>query len=610
MSDRQRHGFVLLLVAGLIAASVFVILTQPTRLGLDLKGGVQLVYQGQPTAQSKVNETSLNRAVDIIRQRVDQLGVSEPEIQTSGGNEISVGLPNVTDIARAEQEVGTTARLYFYDWEANALTPNGKTVASQLQAQDSTALTISQGTQSTAPGEPGSGGLPLYQAVKLASTQPVAPVSPTLGRLGPQYYMFGAPGSSACAAAAKANGITPVQGEHCLLAGPDTSVENLESGLPTGVSASEGQVLTVPQGTVVLQAANPSANDQIKPTSPSAQFFVLKDNVSIFGNDITNPQQATDQGGSPDVTFGFTSKGQNEFSSVTKAIAHRGAEVGFGSQALDQHFAVALGGSGANTQLITVPQIDYKVYPDGITGGGGADITGGFTTSSAQSLATLLRLGALPINLKLISEDQVSATLGQQALHQGLIAGAAGLLIVALFLIIYYRVLGVIATVALAVYALYFFALIKLIPITLTLPGIAGLILTIGVAADANIVIFERVKEEIRAGRSIRAGIATGYKKGLTAIIDANVVTIMTAFILFVLATAQVQGFALTLGIGTIVSLFTAVLATQAILMTTADSRVIARPSALGAGGKKHEWRMDFMGRSKYFFTLSGMILL
>src|SRR5439155_4141254 len=135
--------------------------------------------------------------------------------------------------------------------------------------------------------------------------------------------------------------------------------------------------------------------------------------------------------------------------------------------------------------------------------------------------------------------SQVSATLGKQALHQGLLAGLAGLLVVAVFLITFYRVLGVIATVALFVYAIYFYALIKLIPITLTLPGIAGLILTIGVAADANIVIFERVKEEIRGGRSIRQGIVTGYRKGLTAIIDANVVTIMTAFILFVLATSE-----------------------------------------------------------------------
>ncbi len=182
---------------------------------------------------------------------------------------------------------------------------------------------------------------------------------------------------------------------------------------------------------------------------------------------------------------------------------------------------------------------------------------------------------------------------------------------VILFLLAYYRILGVIATAGLLTYALYFYALIKLIPVTLTLSGIAGLILTIGVAADANVVIFERVKEEIRAGRSIRQGIITGYRKGLTAIIDANVVTIMTAFILFVLATADVKGFALTLGIGTFVSLFTAVMATQAILVTMGRSSLIAKPSALGAGKRRFAWwRFDFMGASRYFFTMSGVILL
>ncbi|HWD76371.1 MAG TPA: protein translocase subunit SecD [Solirubrobacteraceae bacterium] len=620
MTDRQRHGFILLLVAGLIAASVFVIATQRTILGLDLKGGVQLVYQGEPTAQSGVTQAALNRAVDIMRSRVDQLGVSQPEIQTDGGKQISVGLPDVTDINRAEQEVGNTASLFFFDWEANALTPNGKTVASQLLTQDPTALTISQGG-GLGPGLPGGGSTSLYQAVQLASKQPTAPVSKSLSRPpGRQYYLFGAPGSAACTAAAKHFGTTVVQGTHCLLVGPDNeaptatrakALQDLAAGLPPGVTMSEGQVLVVPQGTVVLQAANPSASQQIKFASPTAEFYVLKDNVALTGKDITNPTEGTDQSGAPDVQFGFTGSGASRFQSVTGQIAHRGANVSLGGRTLDQHFAVALG--GISSQLVTVPSIDYKQYPDGIIesgGGSGADITGGFTSQSASDLATELRLGALPINLKLISESRVSATLGAQALHQGLIAGAVGLLVVALFLVAYYRALGLIAVAGLAVYALYFYALIKLIPVTLTLPGIAGLILTIGVAADANIVIFERVKEEIRAGRSIRAGIVTGYRKGLTAIIDANVVTIMTAFILFVLATAEVQGFAFTLGIGVIVSLFTAVMATQAILMTMSDSRTIARPSALGAGGKKREWRFDFMGASKYFFSMSGVILL
>jgi SecD/SecF fusion protein len=604
MTDRQRYGFVLILVLGLMVASVVVLTQFPTRLGLDLKGGTQLVYQGTPTPQTPhVTQDALNRAVNIMRDRVDQLGVAEPEIQTSGDNEITVGLPDVQDTSRAEKLVGSTAQLDFYDWEANVLTPSGKPAASGLQTQDPTSVTLSQGAGS-GPGFPGGGSMSLYQAVKLASKQP--PVTSTnSSHLGNQYYMFGAPGSAACETAAKFYGVTPQVGQHCYLSGPDDSPADLASGLPPGVSASEGETLIVPPGTVVLQAADVSSSHQTQFFSPDAQFYVLKDNVSLTGNEITNPQQSTDTTGTPDVTFGFTSKGNSAFQKVTGDIAHRGELDSIGQTNLIQHFAVAL-----DNKLITVPQIDYHTYPDGIIGGNGAEITGGFTTQSAQDLATQLRLGALPINLKLISESQVSATLGKQALHEGLLAGGIGLLVVALFLLFYYRILGMIAVAGLAVYSLYFYALIKLIPVTLTLPGIAGLILTIGVAADANVVIFERVKEEIRGGRSIRQGIATGYRKGLTAIIDANVVTIMTAFILFVLATSEVQGFAFTLGIGTFVSLFTAVMATQAILMTMSGSRMIARPSALGAGGKKHVWKFDFMGASRYFFSMSGVILL
>jgi len=614
MTDRQRNGFILLIVVGLVMASLAVILTQKTVLGLDLKGGVELIYQGEPsTAVPKVTPTALNTAVDIMRQRIDQLGVTEPEIQTTGGNQITVGLPDITDLQRAKEQVGTTAQLYFYDWEANALItsgPNaGKTVASQLQTQDPTAVLTSQGDSALATGSSGVGSVPLYQAVTLASKQPVAPPTSNQSHHGPVYYLFGAPGSAACKVAAKAQNTTPLVGEHCLLAGPETNLtyinEDLKSAFGDKVTIADGELLTVPQGTVVLQAVDSS---QTKPTpvnSPLAQFYVLKDNYALAGTDITNPTQSTDQTGSPDVQFSFTSKGNNAFSNVTKQIAVRGFTDHPIGQTYYQHFAVALDG-----KLITVPQINYQQYPDGIQGGGGANITGGFTITTAQDLATLLQDGALPINLRLISSSQVSATLGSQALHEGLIAGLVGLIVIIVFLITFYRVLGLIATGALLIYAAYFFALIKLIPVTLTLPGIAGLILTIGVAADANIVIFERVKEEVRAGRSVRAGIVEGYKKGLTAIIDANVVTMLTAFILFVLATADVKGFAFTLGVGTMVSLFTAVMATQAILMTMGNSRAIGTASAIGARKAKRTWRFDFMGKSKYFFTMSGCILL
>jgi SecD/SecF fusion protein len=605
MSDRQRHGLVLLLVLGLIAVSAVAIVTSKTSLGLDLKGGTELIYKATPTKSTPVvTQAALQRAVNIMDERINQLGVTQADISTLGTSQIDVQLPDVHDTARAEAEVGTTAQLYFYDWEANALLPDGKTVASKLLAQDQSALTLSQGG-----GAPGAGSMSLYDAVKLAASRPQSDGG---SQIHDQYYLFGKGGTPACAAAARLYGVVEAaKGQHCLIAGPDTGTNshegefNLSQGLPSGVTMSDGQVLVIKPGTVVLQAVPPSISNPPKPAAPNTQFYVLVDNVALTGNQISNPQQSTDTAGSPDVSFGFSGGGATAFTKVTETIAHRGSLISGAGSKLQQHFAVALDGV-----LITVPQIDFTTYPDGIPADQGAEITGGFTISSAQDLANELRDGALPIGLQQIASQQISASLGKQALHQGLIAGLAGLVVVALFLLLYYRVLGLIAVGGLAAYGLYFFALIKLIPITLTLAGIAGLILTIGVAADANIVIFERVKEEIRAGRNIRQGIAIGYRKGLTAIIDANVVTIMTAFILFVLATQDVKGFAFTLGIGVIVSLFTAVLATQAILMTLGDSRAIQHRSALGASGEKHVWRIDFMGASKYFFSLSGTILL
>ena len=177
MSDRQRHGFVLLLVVGLIAASVFVLLTQKTVLGLDLKGGIELVYQGEPSPQTPhVTQDALNRAVDIMRSRVDQLGVSEPSIQTTGNNLITVGLPDVHDVARAENEVGTDRPAALLRLGGQRADAQRQDRGQQLITQDPTAVTISQGAGG-GPGVPGAGGMPLYEAAKLAAKQPPQPLS-------------------------------------------------------------------------------------------------------------------------------------------------------------------------------------------------------------------------------------------------------------------------------------------------------------------------------------------------------------------------------------------------------------------------------------------------
>ena len=585
MTDRRRNLFVLLLILGLLIGSAVVLTSKPTKLGLDLQGGVELTYQAQPTRSTPVTEEALDQAIGVMRDRIDQLGVAEPEIQRTGDNQISVALPDVDNLAEAIKQVGTVAQLAFYDWEVNVIGPSGKP-----EPEDPNV------TGGSAAGQVGA--LTLYDAVLRASERP-AKVEPNNSREDSLFY--------------------PVDPKSKKVFGSGTG-DSVRYGEPTRPEALEtvpralrdtAKIYEVKPNTVIVHAEEQDSSDDER----SDRWFVLQDDVALQGKEIKNPEQQFNQGGggngAPNVTFEFTDKGRKIWQDVTREIAERGSRsVGVlpGQTAADanQHFAIVL-----DDQLISTPFIDFRRNPDGIDGRTGSQIEGGFTIQTAQELARFLKTGALPLKLELIANSQVSATLGKEALNQGLTAALAGFIVVALFLLVFYRVLGAIAVVALAIYGLYFFALIKLVPVTLTLPGIAGLILTLGVAADANIVIFERVKEEIRAGRSIMAGIATGYRKGLTTIIDANAIIIMVAFILFVLATAGVKGFALTLGLGVIVSLFTAVVATQAILGTMSKSRMIASPSALGAQERtSNRFRLDYMGYSKWFFSASGVILL
>src|SRR5918992_1334756 len=575
MSDRRRNVFVLLLVLGLIAASVAVIGTKPTRLGLDLQGGVQLVYEASPTKQQPtVTPDGLDRALEIMRERVDSLGVAEPELQRAGADQIDVSLPGVKNAERAERQVGTTAQMFFYDWEPNI-----------LDADCQTNPELVNGGQQAING--------LFNAVKQASKcDPVVDQNNTHDGL---FYAF----------RKKSN--EPINDGI-----PEENRADLEEDLEAQGLTEEAKIREVPEGIVVLRNEDrrpPEQQDQ----GEVDQWWAILDNPVLGGADIKNPEQTFQDGagGPPIVTMEFSDEGRRAFAETTREIAQRGndnAPLNGGLQdpiGASHHFAIRL-----DNELISTPYINFRENPDGIDGSQGAQISGGFTVQTAQDLARLLKTGALPVRLELISRSQVSATLGQQALDQGLVAGLAGFAIVAIFLLVFYRVMGVIAVGALCIYAIYLLALIKLIPVTLTLPGIAGLILTIGVAADANIVIFERVKEEIRHGRSISTGIAQGYKKGFATIVDANIVTLLVAFILFILATAGVKGFALVLFIGTLVSLFTAVFATQAILLSMRGSRLLRRPSALGAGKQRKPITFDFMGASRWFFSMSGLILL
>jgi SecD/SecF fusion protein len=639
LTDRRRNLIVLSIVGLMVALSLLLIipgapLAKKTQLGLDLRGGVELIYQAEPTPQvPKVTPQAVTDAINTIRKRTNALGVSESEVQQEGRDTIVVGLPGVKNAARAEQQVGTTAQLQFYDWEPNVIGPDGKELG-EHPADPQTAVSVAN---TPLPG--------LLDAVKravkakpLAEANDIPASGPDVEKLkqagvnpndqqavrryydkqndtaGKKYYLFNKTDQ--------------------LLSGPEGTCKDLLSTyidkapvhpkplakpIEKGACAKElnslgkagppagSKIYVVPQGIVIIQAERPA---NLKNTKISGGYYVLEDDSELTGSDIKDPKQSFDpQTNEPIVTFNFSDKGRKAFARVTKRIAERGQQtilVGGTNQDKFQHFAITL-----DDQIVSRAFIDFVQNPEGIDGRTGAQINGIGTIQETQDLAQNLRIGALPVKLKLISKTQVSASLGKQALHQGLIAGGVGLLLTILFLLLFYRVLGVVAMFGLLTYAILLFALIKLIPITMTLPGIAGMILTLGVAADANIVIFERVKEEVRHGRSIPAAIANGYSKALKTIIDANVVTIGVAFILFMLATGGVKGFAFTLGIGTIVSLLTAVLATSAVLGSMARSRLLRSKHMLGIGEERHFWRrFDFIGNSKWFFSMSGAILV
>jgi SecD/SecF fusion protein len=601
MTDRRRNSFILLFVAALVIASVYVLISKPTQKGLDLQGGVQLIYQVSPTSGEAVTDDAIQRTIDVMQDRVNAFGVGESEIQKSGTDQIVVSLPAITNTAEAERRVGTTAELRFYDWENVVVGPNGKTNATD---PDTTGTGL--------PNNPAGGAeranvlaLSRYDAIMRAKDlQPVDNPAGTLPPLGDQWFL-----------------VNDKQ-KKVLNATPGTTVQDLKADrklaplLTADKEPRPGErFVKVPKGYRVIQAAG-DVNQAGENIPAGDRWFVIRDRPALQGKDIKDPAQSVSQtpGGGPIVTFDFTSEGRKKWKDTTAEIARRGADnclpqPGETRQQrgarCNNHFTIVL-----DQQAVSSPTIDFEDNPDGIGGAGGSQIEGSFTFQQAKNLADLLKSGSLPLRLDVISSQQVSATLGQEALNEGLLAGVVGFGIVALFLIGFYRFLGVIAVIGLGVYTVFFLAIVKMVPIVLTLPGIAGLILTIAVAADANIVIFERVKDELQEGRSVPRAIKDGYRKGLSAIIDGNVITFLVAFVLFLVATAGVKGFAFNLGIGVIVSMFTAVLLTQAILGLASRSPLITHPAMLGARSRKPFWhRFDFVGASRWFFAASGVIL-
>jgi len=308
----------------------------------------------------------------------------------------------------------------------------------------------------------------------------------------------------------------------------------------------------VPAGTVVQTDFGQDTASEPAPPPASGESSPTVYHTVMTGADLKEALVTSDQTGGPAVSFTLSPEGTILFSDYTSS--HRG-----------QYLGIVL-----DKTVISAPVVNEP-----ITGGSGI-ISGNFTIDEANALAIQLRYGSLPVPVKVVQSRTVGATLGEESVRKSVTAGAIGLIVVALFMILYYRLPGFIAVLALITYALLSLALFKLIPVVLTLPGIAGFILSIGVAVDANILIFERLKEELRSGRTIRQAIDLGWNRAWSSIRDSNTSTLITCLILYAFGNtfgaSIVKGFSVTLALGVGVSLFTAIIVTRTFLHLVLDN--------------------------------------
>jgi preprotein translocase subunit SecD len=456
LSRIKRDAGILVLVAILLGIAIyFAFPLSKTNLGLDLQGGLSVILEAQDSAKNPRTDEGMTQAVKIIQNRVNKLGVAEPEIQRQGEWKISVQLPGIANPEEALNVIGKTAVLEFYD--------------------------VNQ---------------------------------------------FGDPFTSE-ADALKAAGVS--------------------------------STAQLPGDKTIIFWAQDKGN-------VADQWFLVATEPVLTGSALTSATQGYDTNNQPKVDMTFNDDGAATFSEVTKKMAETGQVTG-----TYQRLAIVL-----DNEVESAPRVEQQID------GGRAEITGKFTLDEARNLALVLQTGSLPIELKPVSQNAIGATLGKAALNQALIAGAIGLLLIIVFMIAYYRLLGVVASVALVIYGVLFLGILNGIGVTMTLPGIAGMILTLGMAVDANVLIFARMRDEVAAGKTVGPATSAGFRKAFRAVFDCNMTTILTAVILFWAASGGIKGFALTLGVGVALSMFTAVLVTRSMLSLLSGWSVFRNPKMLG----------------------------
>lgn len=542
---------------------------RPFRLGLDLQGGSHLVYEADMSRVSpSERREALSGVRDVIERRVNAFGVSEPLVQTAVVGEahrLIVDLAGIQDVNQAIDQIGKTPILEFK--EENDAPIRALTAEEQQRLKDDDARAKKEAEdvlkEVLAPGadfaalankytdDPGNMAI-----TESGGTTP----QPQGGDLGFVSEGMLVPEFEKAGAALPVGGVTQQLvatefGYHIIKKleereAPAPEIETVGGGTLTSSSTMKEWRLAH----ILMKKLRAS---DIAPNEPWK-------NSELSGKQLERAQVSFDQQtGSVQIALQFNSEGAKLFADITK-------------RNVGKRVAIFLDG-----RLLSDPVVQTEIS------NGQAVITGNYTIPQARQFARDLNAGALPVPISLVSQQTVGPSLGAASLERSLLAGLIGFAVVAVFMILFYRFAGVIAVVALSIYAVIVLLIFKTIPVTLTLAGIAGFILSIGMAVDANILIFERLKEELRSGKSLRESVDEGFRRAWLSIRDSNASSLITCLILSWLGTSLVKGFAITLAIGILVSMFSAIVITRTFL------------KALGGNWmEKHIWLFGVRRRS------------
>ncbi len=506
-------------------------------LGLDLQGGMRLVLDIDRSKLPDNDKDVIDRAYAIIENRINQLGVAEPTLQKQGNNRIIVELPGIKDETVAKEVIGKTAQLEFKLVRGDADRDRAINI---IEAAVSGKDTPSD--SSAAKGEKAAEKADKDLADRLFSGEDKAKDS-SAGEEGED-------GGDALESAGGFKALVEYIGEMAVVRNENERKVKEYLARDDVRRALERAGLG---GSDFLWGNEAVTAGSKGTTSGYKYLYYVKSAPEMKGDVIKDAMQSIDQSGmnsgKAKVDMEMNAAGARRFTAVTGAN-------------INKQLAIVL-----DSTVYSAPRIVSRIS------GGRAEITGSFTIEEAKALAIILRAGALPAPVNIVEERTVGPSLGQDAIHKGLMAGAIGTVLVILFMLVYYKASGLIALFALLLNMLIVLATMAAASAVLTLPGIAGLILLIGMGVDANVLIFERVREEMSQGRTIRGAIDLGYSNALSAILDSNITTIITGLILLWKGTGPIRGFAVTLIIGITASLFTALFVSKLLMSTMFNKR-------------------------------------